>query len=91
MLPVLNKEVKIKKLARATKPVRLADYLHRQLKMEAASQETTASKLLEEAVVEHFGFSNSQSVVASETETNTNDHEEYRTPIQGDGKEESIS
>ena len=69
----ITKEVKIKKLTRTTKPVRLVDYLHRQLKMEAASQEKTASKLLEEAVIEHFGFSSNQSDLASETETNPND------------------
>ena len=87
----VTKEVKIKKLARTTKPVRLVDYLHRQLKMEAASQETTASKLLEEAVIEHFGFANGQSALASETEINTNDHEKPRTSLQADGGEEPLS
>lgn len=83
--------VKIKRLARATKPVRLADYLHRQLKMEAASQEKTASKLLEEAVIEHFGFSSNQSDLASETEINANEHEESGEAVQADGETESIS
>ncbi|MFA5000809.1 MAG: hypothetical protein WC531_01085 [Candidatus Paceibacterota bacterium] len=73
-------EIGVAKGRRITKPVRLPDDLHRLLKIEAASQETTVLKLLTRAVIEHFGFLRKLDVENSEL-NDINNHEELRTTI----------